>query len=217
MFSFKFTVSVILVVLCLSFGSGISFSTISNSSNQSSINSTFIPSNNTFRIPFIGVDNNSNNSEPLQNQLFNETSKNVSNMSNFPISKATNNGRPYNEQKYSIFMVSVRDYHEYGKLDLNDLIKEIETNIELGSMSSLRNAARGMSDSIKLMLDELALYHSALDILKFLPISHRIELLNRFEPDTNSFTKDILVIGELRNKIEHDDTILPKKDSLFQL
>lgn len=77
MFCIKFNLIIILVSLSLSFGSGISFAQVSNSSNQSSINSTFIPNNNTYSITNIGLNNNSNTSEPMQNQLINETSKSM--------------------------------------------------------------------------------------------------------------------------------------------
>lgn len=90
MFCLKFNLIIILVALSLSFGSGISFAQDSSSSNQSSINSTSIQNNNTSDISKMGIDNNNNNSEPLQNQIINETSNNINNMSNHLTAKATN-------------------------------------------------------------------------------------------------------------------------------
>lgn len=70
---------------------------------------------------------------------------------------------------------------------------------------------------MKFILGELANYHKALDIIKKQPIDHRIHLLNAFEPETLQFRNNIVIIGKLRDVIEHEDTILPKKKSLERL
>lgn len=161
--SIKFHIVIILVALSVSFGYEISFAQVSNSSNQTFLNSTIIPVSNVSSLPNVKIENNSN-LEPLQNQLVNETSPDVNNfniMSYILISERTQ------EQNLTkLFNSTIDSIVEIASFDSNQSIYKVGTGFIAdinGTLSLLSsNNLVTANDDVTVTLSHGNMYESQL-------------------------------------------------------
>lgn len=86
-----------------------------------------------------------------------------------------------------------------------------------GKDIDLRNAARSLADYCRIILGEIGFHHAGYLFVTNSPIKIRYRLLSPAVPELFIFEELFDNIERLRHQVDHDDTIIPKKNKLKDL
>lgn len=104
-----------------------------------------------------------------------------------------------------------------GKLTRKECIDAAVSARALGNIIGVRNAARSLADYCRVVLGNVGHYYSGYGVIQFLAIKPRYIYLSSFEPKLLPFKKLFYEIQDLRDATEHDDSVVPKEQSLENL
>lgn len=100
--------------------------------------------------------------------------------------------------------------------DINEILLDIENNINTNTFSSLRNAARSLSDCSKILLHQFNKIYPQLSIIQDLQIDKKMGLLCNFNSEISKYNPTIDSIYKNRNKVDHSDFFIPSQNNLFE-
>lgn len=94
---------------------------------------------------------------------------------------------------------------------------EAAESLAHGNAINRRNAARSLIDYCRIILNDIGSHYPGYEIVKSISIEKRYSLLLTAVPELKTFERLFLDIDKQRNKIEHNDSVIPSSNELDTL